>query len=212
MSKSSIAILGVVVLAAAGLVYLGIAADGGPAAGGQAAIMTAEDHVKGNREAMVVLVEYSDFQCPACAAYYPLVKKIAEDYANDVAIVYRHFPLQQHRQAVAAAQAAEAAANQGRFWEMHDMLFEHQGEWSGNANAAELFAGYAAAIGLDGDQYRRDVEASAGRDRAQEDFQSGRAAGVNATPTFFLNGQRIVGPQSYSEFAALLDEAIAQNR
>ena len=214
MSRSSIFIIAGVVIAAA--VAVSIAVSGGGSPGGTTAsvmdAVVATDHAKGNPAAKVVLIEYSDFQCPACGAYYPLVRRIAEDYANDIAFVYRHFPLQQHPNAIPAARAAEAAALQGKFWEMHNIIFEHQDAWAGAANPTDTFMGYAREIGLIEDQFRKDYEADAGRDRAKSDFESGLGAGVNATPTFFLNGKKIENPRSYDAFKAMLDEAIAQNR
>jgi len=206
-------IVGVAVVAAVA-VYVGLGAGGGSdgTTAGLIDAVGATDHVKGNPAAKVVLIEYSDFQCPACGAYYPLVRKLADDYANDIAFVYRHFPLQQHPNAIPAARAAEAAALQGKFWEMHNTLFEHQEIWAEAANPTDMFMGYARELGLAEEQFRRDYEADAGSDRAKSDFQSGLRAGVNATPTFYLNGKRIESPRSYDAFKAVLDEAIAQNR
>lgn len=215
MNRSSILIITGVVIAAAGAAYFATSGGGTSSDGTTASVIdaaSATDHVKGNPTAKVVLVEYSDFQCPACGAYYPLVRRIADDYANDIAFVYRHFPLQQHPNAIPAAQAAEAAALQGKFWEMHNMLFEHQDAWAGAANPADIFRGYARELGLTEEQFRKDYDADAGRDRAKEDFQGGLGAGVNATPTFFLNGTKIENPRSYEEFKTVLDAAIAKNR
>lgn len=213
MSKSSIGIIAGVVIAAGIAVYIATGAGG---TGGETASLidavSAVDHVKGNSNANVVLIEYSDFQCPACGAYYPLVRKLSEDYASDIAFVYRHFPLQQHPNAIPAARAAEAASLQGKFWEMHNILFEHQDAWAAETDPSSVFAGYAREIGLNEEQFAKDSTADAGRDHAKDDFQSGLRAGVNATPTFFLNGKRIENPRSYDGFKAILDEAIAQNR
>lgn len=214
MSKTSILIISGVAIAAAGAVYVAVGRSAS-SGGGTASIIAAvgaDDHVKGNPAAKVILIEYSDFQCPACGAYYPLVRKLADEYANDVAFAYRHFPLQQHANAIPAARAAEAAALQGKFWEMHNMMFEHQDAWAGEANPTETFMGYARELGLNSDQFRRDYEADAGRDHAKADFQGGLRANVNATPTFFLNGKKLENPRSYDAFKAILDEAIAQNR
>lgn len=214
MSKTSVLIITGVAVAAAGAVYVAVGRGASPG-GGTASIIDAlgaNDHIKGNPAAKVILVEYSDFQCPACGAYYPLLRKLADEYATDITFAYRHFPLQQHANAVPAARAAEAAGMQGKFWEMHNMLFEHQDAWAEEANPTETFMGYAHELGLNGDQFRRDYAADAGRDRAKADFQSGLRAGVNATPTFFLNGKKIENPRSYDAFKAFFDAAIAQNR
>src|SRR3989338_2093696 len=105
------------------------------------------DWVKGNKEAKVTLIEYSDFQCPACGAYYPVVKQLNEEVGDKIVIAYRNFPLRQvHQNAQIAAQAAEAAGKQGKFWEIHDMLFENQKEWSSYVNAKEIFIKYAQSL------------------------------------------------------------------
>lgn len=214
MTKSSVLIITGVAVAAAGAAYLAVGGNVSSGGGTASAIdaIRAEDHVKGSPAAKVALVEYSDFQCPACGAYYPLLRRITEEYANDVVFTYRHFPLQQHANAVPAARAAEAAALQGKFWEMHNLIFERQNAWTSEANPTEIFMGYARELDLSADQFRRDYEADAGSDRAKTDFQSGLRAGVNATPTFFLNGKKIENPRSYDAFKAILHEAIAQNR
>src|SRR3989344_2713566 len=110
--------------------------DGGSAVTVDA--VSAEDWLKGNRDAQVVLIEYSDFQCPACAFYYPLLKNLTEEFGDKIAMVYRHFPLPNHQNAKPAAYAAEAAGRQGKFWEMHDMVFENQEEWQGKRSATGL--------------------------------------------------------------------------
>lgn len=107
------------------------------------------DWIKGNESSKVALIEYSDFQCPACAANYNLVKYLEGKYFSDIKFVYRHFPLQQHAQAIPAARAAEAAGAQGKFWEMHDKLFENQDKWADTTTAKDIFKGYAEELGLD---------------------------------------------------------------
>lgn len=167
-----------------------------------------QDHIKGNPASPVVLIEYSDFQCPACAAYYPIVKQLAEDFGNEFAFAYRHFPLRaSHRNAAAAAQAAEAAHAQGKFWEMHDMLFEKQSAWSGERNPDALFESYAISLGLDIEKFKSDYASGAVSDRVKSDEASGRRAGVNSTPSFFLNGTSIQPPPSYDAFKSLITNA-----
>ncbi len=169
----------------------------------------AADWVKGNRDAKVVLIEYSDLQCPACLAYYPVVKQLHETYPNELAIVYREFPLRTtHKNANSAAQAAEAAGVQGKFWEMHDMLFEKQGEWANLGSPLDTFVQYAQAIGIDADTFRTDHASSAVSGSVDRQLQSGEAAKVNATPTFFLQGTKIAPPASLEAFTQLIDDAI----
>lgn len=146
------------------------------------------DHVEGNKTASTTLVEYSDLQCPACAAYFPVVKEIAKTYAKDLAIVYRHFPLAQHKNGLAAAQAAEAAGKQGKFWEMHDILFTRQNDWAFLPDPTSTFAKYAAELSLDMVSFKRDINDPVLLKKINDDRASGLAARVQATPTFFLNG------------------------
>lgn len=168
----------------------------------------ADDHVKGNRDSKVVVVEYSDFQCPACASYFPLAKAVSEKYGDQIAFVYRHFPLRSiHQHAENAARATEAAGKQDKFWEMHDMIFDTQSVWSTEADVSSVFEGYARDLGLDLDQYKQDVASSDVRDKVNRDYNSGNKSGVQGTPTFFLNGQRIA-PRSLEEFSQLIDAAL----
>jgi protein-disulfide isomerase len=167
------------------------------------------DHVKGNRESDVALVEYGDFQCPACRSYFPIVARLEQDFGGRVAFVYRHFPLTIHANAEAAARAAEAAAMQGKFWEMHDILFEKQDDWAKKGNAEDIFVEYAVSLGLNPDQFRQDFKSNEAGDRVQGDSAGGFTSGVNSTPSFFLNGIKVRNPQSYEEFQQVIAAALA---
>lgn len=170
------------------------------------------DRILGNKEAKVTVVEYSDFQCPACAAYHPMVKQLAEDYGDRVMWVYRNFPLKQiHANAELAALAAEAAGRQDKFWEMQDMIFENQKEWSDEGSAKAIFVKYANALGLDAIRFENDLESKEVEDKVDKDYQSGQKSGVNATPTFFINGEKIQNPRSYEEFRSIIEGAIGKN-
>ena len=166
------------------------------------------DWIKGNKEAKIVITEYSDFQCPACASYYGVVKQIHKDFGDNLAIVYRHFPLRQiHANAEIAALSAEAAGKQGKFWEMHDMIFENQKKWEGEKNAGEIFIKYGEDLGLNIEKFKQDLDSKEVKDKVEADYQSGIKAGVNHTPTFFLNGAEIQNPRSYEEFKNIINEA-----
>jgi formate-nitrite transporter family protein len=129
-----------------------------------------------------------------------MVKQLAEEVGDDVTIVYRHFPLTSiHPNAEPAARAAEAAALQGKFWDMHDMLFEKQRFWSEERDPKQLFVRYASDLGLNTEQFESDISTGAVRDKVDNDRRSGARAAVNGTPTFFLNGQRLDNPRSYDE-------------
>ena len=164
------------------------------------------DWTKGANGAGIILVEYSDFQCPACRNYYPIVKQLTAELVEKVQFVYRHFPLYSvHKNAEKAAIAAEAAGRQGKFWEMHDLIFEHQNEWAEAKDAEEFFMSYADSLSLDKEKFVADLASDEIKDKVVRDYQSGVASRVNSTPTFFLNGERIQNPRGYEEFRALLD-------
>lgn len=164
------------------------------------------DHFKGSKNSKVVLIEYSDLQCPACAAYYPLVKQLAAEYGDSIAIVYRHLPLIQiHRNAVIAAFATEAAARQDKFWEMHDKLFDTQTSWSTENDPLILFTNYAEELGMKPDKFQADMESEIVRQKVSIDFASGNYNGVQGTPSFFINGQKIQNPRNYEQFKKVID-------
>ncbi|MEK9182351.1 MAG: DsbA family protein [Patescibacteria group bacterium] len=171
-------------------------------------ILTESDWIRGNKNAKVIITEYSDFQCPACAAYYELVKQVHKDFGDNLAIVYRHFPLRQiHANAEAAALSAEAAGRQGKFWEMHDMIFESQENWKDEKNAQEIFSEYAGKLDLDAERFKLDLNLKELKQKVEADYQSGVKAGVNHTPTFFLNGKEIQNPRSYEEFKQIINDS-----
>jgi protein-disulfide isomerase len=156
--------------------------------------VTNADHAFGPSDAPVTLVEYADFQCPGCSAFHPVIRQVLDEpaLAGKVRFVYRHFPLTSiHQNAVLAARAAEAAALQGAFWEMHDRIFETQTTWSRQSTSAaqETFAGYADTLGLDVMQWRNDLDSTAVADRVDADAASARQASITSTPSFFVNGQ-----------------------
>lgn len=173
--------------------------------------VTASDWMKGNPEASVVLVEYSDFQCPACATYDPVISQLMSEYGDRVLFVYRHFPLKTvHRNAEASAAAAEAAGVQGKFWEMHNMLFANQDAWSALANPSPEFHKYAQALDLNVDQFVADYGSDTARDQVEADYRSGIDAGVDSTPSFFLQGAKIASPKGYDAFVTLLEAELAK--
>jgi protein-disulfide isomerase len=164
------------------------------------------DHIKGAFDAPVVLVEYGDFECPHCGRAYPIVKAAQRALGDDLAVVYRHFPLAEaHPHARLAAEASEAAGAQRKFWAMHDMLFEHQ-----DALEAEDLLVYADALGLDRVRVAGELEAGAYAEKVRRDFRGGVRSGVNGTPTFFINGTRFDGNWGLpDEFIAVLEQVVA---
>lgn len=162
------------------------------------------DWYKGNKNAKNILIEYSDFQCPACRAYSPLVMQFIQEMGPDTVFVYRHFPLSQHPNSDIAARAAEAAGNQGKFWEMHERLFLNQPDWSGEATPMTTFVKYAQELGLDTEKFKSDAESSAVKAKVKNQLKSGTNFKVNSTPSFFVNGKKINNPKTYDELKALL--------
>ena len=160
--------------------------------------VSSKDHVKGEPEAILELVEYGDYQCPYCGRAYVVIRNIRRELGKKLRFVFRNFPLAKiHPQARPTAIAAEAAALQGKFWEMHDIIFEHQDILS--AGNMVLFA---KNIGLDIAQFENDIQLKALFDRVEQDFESGIRSGVNRTPSFYINGKKYEG---YWEENALLE-------
>lgn len=171
-------------------------------------VVTEQDHVRGAAGAKVTLVEFGDFQCPACGAYEPLIRQVMDENADTVQLVFRHFPLTQiHQNALLGAKAAEAAGVQGKFWEMHDKLYDNQLEWSNALNARDFVTAYASAIGLDTKKFAEDLNNKSIEDKIFAEYSEGLKLGVQGTPTFFLNGKKIENPSSPEEFNALIKEA-----
>ena len=170
--------------------------------------ITFSEHVKGNPEAAVVLAKYSDFQCPACAQGAVVVNDILSQYGEQVRFEYNHFPLITiHPAAIPAAKAAEAAGQQGKFFEMHDKIFENQSVWGNAASPNVYFEQYAEEIGLDIALYKRHLNASVIEDKIMGEFREAQQAGFTGTPTFTLNGQRMQFA-SYNEMIELIEAAI----
>ena len=142
--------------------------------------------------AVVTLEEFGDFQCPPCRQLSGEIKKLEGEYNSRVGIVFRHYPLSSmHQQAFEAAQAAEAAGLQGKFWEMHDLLYARQEEWSEKTNARQLFTGYAELINLDVEKFSRDFESPQIKERIQADLRRGDSINISGTPSLFVNGREI---------------------
>lgn len=169
--------------------------------------VSATDHILGSSTAVVTLVEYSDFQCPACELYYPLISRLYNEASSTLRLVYRHFPLSQHANAMPASLASEAAAQQGKFWQMYDQLFSGHTDWTELSDPAPVFLGYAVKIGLDPEKFKTDLASSSLKSFINSQQDEGIHIGINQTPTFFVNGQLIDNPKNYEEFKALIDAA-----
>jgi protein-disulfide isomerase len=169
------------------------------------------DHIRGAVDGTVTLVEFGDFQCPACGSYDPLVRQAVEDNKTIVKFVYKHFPLVQiHQNALLGAKASEAAGLQGKFWEMHDMLYDKQAEWSTGINARDIIMNYASVLKLDTKKFADDLNSKAIEEKILAELKEGTALDVQGTPTFFLNGKKIDNPSSLEAFDKLIREAAAK--
>jgi protein-disulfide isomerase len=173
--------------------------------------ITSSDHIFGKADSKVTLVEYADFQCPACGAFYTeTLKRIQGEYKDRVRFVYRNFPIPGHLNGPAAAYAAGAAGLQGKFFEMADELFTNQSAWASedSATLAKTLDSYAQAIGLNMDKFHADEQSDGVKAKVDTDAQSGIKSGVNSTPTLFLNGKQ-VEPAAYDGFKQTIDAALA---
>jgi len=163
-----------------------------------------KDHTQGNSKAAIELVEYGDYQCSYCGEAYPIIKKMQQIFDTDLKFVFRNFPLSEiHSQARVAAIAAEAADMQGKFWEMHDIIYENQR----NLLSSYLIA-YARMIGLDVEQFKTDLKSDACIAKVDADFESGVRSGVNGTPGFFINGEKYNGPWDEDSLMAYIKRKI----
>ena len=167
----------------------------------------ADDITFGPKSAHVVLVEYSDFQCEVCAAYSKTLTPLRAQLADSVQFVFRFFPLAYHQNGMAAAQASYAAHLQGKFWEMHDLLYENQQEWSDAADPYPYFDTYASSLGLDTNKFRDDYEASTTQQFITKQKMDGDAAGVSHTPWFVLNDS-VITPRNPQELAAIIQDSL----
>lgn len=167
---------------------------------------SSEPEQTGPREAQEVqILKYSDYQCPACKAYIPLEEQLKAEFGDMIEIEHRYFPLRGHQFADLAARSVEAARQQGKFEEMHDLVFEYQEQWS-QGDAREYFMDFAEQIGLDMEQFENDLESEEVQQTVNSQLQEGLRRTVNSTPTYFLNGQKLrQNPQNYEQFKAIVE-------
>ena len=154
----------------------------------------------GDPNAPVKIIEFADMQCPACRSAQPILKSVLEKHKDQIYFVFRHYPLSTHKNARAAAKAVEAASAQGKIWEMVDLLYTKQPEWSEKSNPEDLFAGYAQELGLDVEKFKTDLDES--YDIIDRDFADGNKLSVSSTPTFFINGEKKPGVMQEADFDA----------
>jgi protein-disulfide isomerase len=169
--------------------------------------VAATDPIKGNPNAPITIVEYSDFQCPYCARVNPTLEQVMKTYGDKVKIVFKDFPLPNHPQAPKAAEAAHCAGEQGKFWELHDRMFANQ-----QALQVPNIKEYATAVGLDMNAFSQCLDSGKHAARVTENLRTGEALGVGSTPTLYINGRPVVGAQSFDYFKAVIDEELARAR
>lgn len=170
--------------------------------------VTSRDHMQGPLSAPLTLVEYGDYECYYCGNTYPVIKKLQEHFGDRLRFIFRNFPVATlHRHASAAAQAAEAAADQRKFWEMHDLLYEHQSE----LDKADL-SHYALRLGLEIYKFESDLSGETHSRRIREDYHGGILSGVDSTPALFINDERYTGPLEYDSLHAALGRALENEK
>ena len=168
-------------------------------------------HIRGGEKAAVTLEEFSDFQCPACGNLEPALRKIEKDYGDRVRLIFRNFPLKGHRYAFIAARAAEAAGAQGKFWEMHDAIYDNQKEWSDAPEPRDFFNSYATRLGLDVQRFKADMERQDLAERIVADYNRGLSLNVGGTPSIYINGRQLSADDTLKEpnLRAKIDEALS---
>lgn len=166
-----------------------------------------------DQETSITIVEYSDYQCPACGYFHPIVKKIKEKYGDQVQLELKFFPLNSHRYAALAARAAQAAKNQGKFREMHNLLYENQKRWSQSGNPAPTFVNYARQLELDIEQFKNELNSRETQRAVMQEKKEGQQQGVRATPTFIIEGEQIESlPKNFNEFDQLVQQYLNQKQ
>jgi protein-disulfide isomerase len=166
--------------------------------------------MRGPQNAAVTLTEFGDYQCPSCGYYAPIVLEVMHRFPNQLKLEFHHYPLVGlHQWAMAAALAAEAAGDQGKFWEMHDLLYQNQDKWSKSVNAETDFVAYAGQLGLNVNQFMQSMHSPETQQRILQDVVRARDANLNETPTFFVNGQKLTSrPGTPDEFTKVIQEAL----
>ncbi len=176
--------------------------------------ITSGDWTRGNPQAKVTVIEYGDYECPACAEWSPIMNQIVANFSSTVFFAFRNFPLYSiHPDAQIGAEAAGAAGLQGKYWQMHDLLYQNQNAWVSvlPEAAASQFNTYASSLGLDVVKFDQDMSSTAVTDKIAADVASGNAAKIDHTPTFFVNQTQIPNPNGYDDFVKVLNQALASS-
>jgi protein-disulfide isomerase len=210
MSKEAKILVAVLVVVVGGMIGLFVLANNNnaPAAvGDKTKIVRTTSHKTGSGS--IQMVEFGDYQCPACGAAYPNVKQLLASEGTNISFYFRNFPLiTLHPNANTGANAAEAAADQGKFWEMHDKLYETQTAWSNLSDPTDTFVGYAKSLGLDSDKFKTAIQNKQFQNVIDQDVADGNALSINATPTLYFNGVKYTGTSSYADLKAQVDSLL----
>ncbi len=174
----------------------------------RALLLKSDSYAIGSPSAKVAIVEFGDYQCPACGSAYPIIKRITDDYKGKIYFQFRNFPLPQHQNAKLSALVAEASGRQGKFWEMHDMLYENQNEWGESNKPMGFFETYAKKLKLDVERLKKDIQEDALMKKIDRDTNDGGSAGVNSTPSFFVDGILLRGTPQYADLQKLIDSEL----
>jgi len=210
MSKQFVGII-IAVIVVLGAIFALSGNKNSPNSGSQSNPGTLTQHVEGQGTTGVTLVEYGDYQCPYCGEYFPTVKQVVAEYGDKIKFQFRNFPLTSlHQNAFAAARAAEAAALQNKFWEMHDLLYQSQNVWSGLSNPLPTFDQFAQQLNLNLNQFKSDYASIKVNNLINADEAEGNKLNVQGTPTFFLDGKEIQAANSVSSFENLINAEIAK--
>lgn len=167
------------------------------------------NYLPASSSASVTLVEFGDYECPACGVYSPFVQQLLTDFAGKINYVFRNYPLSQHTNALISSYAVEAAGLQGKYWQMHEKMYSAQSDWSNLSDPTSVFIGYAKDLSLDTNQFSSDINSSTVKNMVQNDTNDGNTIGITETPTFYLNGQKITLAGSYDQLKSLIESALA---
>lgn len=212
MDKRFLIIMGIIIVAFLGIFFAGNSKN---ESASNETIGSVSNHSIGNNAKNVELLVYGDFECPACGQFAGIEKQVVEAYQNDIKFTFRHFPIDTiHPNARAASRAAEAAGAQGKFFEMHDLLYQNQSQWSSQVtnNPQIIFENYAKELGLDIDKFKVDYVAESTNNTINADKNEGNNKGVSGTPTYYINGEKVDNSRltTVESFSKVIDEAIAK--
>lgn len=207
MSKQFLAIVAAVIIVFVGIFVLTGNKSNGGSGNSKGSTGTLTQHVEGQGKSGVKLVEYGDYECPYCGEAYPVIKQVVSDLNQQITFQFRNFPLISiHQNAFAGARAAEAAALQNKFWEMHDLLYQNQQQWTGASDPTTFFDQYAQQLGLNVNQFKTDYASSKVNDLINADMAEGNKLGITGTPTFYLDGKQTTLP--YQQGASAVEQII----